>query len=429
MYEASNAQSFVKKFEYKDELTLRREKMLGNENGRTIVFKKLPGESARVNWLKGIPVPLMPEPALQADPRINEKYGDRVEVAAEQAREQARKVANSTTIAKVHEKGGDEALKKMYMDQANDNPYVAAMGGAEKLKNMTEAERAAAARNMVSQTTGGYTPEQIKKMTPAQRQQLALQMASQPTGNDAQDVSQAFTKELMVNEDLRKRYAAMSNAEKQAYYKEYEKRYFGREDVNIDYHSQSAGADARTQDARDIFAIEKFAADFRADLENSLAPIRLRMKQNEALYEQRMKALSSWVTTETEKLPIVSDSEYGPRRVGAENVEVTAYMMNYYIGRDRIRRDREIWEAKVNAIIPAIIKLDNFVASYDNRKDLSDRFKLALAEAIAGGYDAVKDLNKEAGYITSSAAGIEYQFQCMMLHNCDDPRANWYNAP
>lgn len=425
---ADGSKELIAFFNSQGEFRTRRDKMLGNDFSRPIVFKAMPGESSRINWLKGIPVPQMPEPALQADPRENEKYAEKLKKAQEQVQEEARKLAGNTQLVQTHQKGGNEAVLKMYENQANQNPLIAQMGGAEKLQKMSEAERKAAANQAVMQRTGGYTAEQIQKMSPAEKKALAQQMAQQaPAGEAGQEVAQAFTRELMVNADLRKRYESMSDAEKQAFYREYAKRYNGT-DVVENNKNRTAAPDARSQEAKEIMIIEKFAEDFRKDLEQSLAPIKSRVIANETLYSERMKRLQQWAEAETEKLPVVSDSEYGEHPEGLDKVDYARHLLTYYIARDRISRDREIWEAKLNAMIPAIKKLDDFAASYEKRTDMTDQLRLAVAGARAGGYETILELNREAGYITSSAAGIQYQYNCLVLKQCDDPRAAKYQS-
>ncbi|RYG35032.1 MAG: hypothetical protein EOO01_31795, partial [Chitinophagaceae bacterium] len=127
----------IEYFNTNGDLRAKREKLYAEKYTRPIVFKSLPGESDRLSLLGGIPVPKDPAAALQADPRENEKYADKIERLKEQAGEAARKIFNSTDLAKTHERGGDAAVIKMYEDKANQSEFVKEMGGAKALQNMS----------------------------------------------------------------------------------------------------------------------------------------------------------------------------------------------------------------------------------------------------------------------------------------------------
>lgn len=339
----------------------KKEKLLGTEYSKPVVFKKLAGESSRINWLKGIPVPLMPEAALKADPPENEKYAERIKTAYEQMRTEASQLANTTDVAKLNAQGND-AVKKMYEQQMNQNALIAQMGGVEKLSQMTEAEREQAARAAIAQQTGGYTPEQLKKMTPEQQKAVAQQMQQNKTTN-----------------------AANNNP----------------------------------ADADEIFLLEKQSMELSSEIAAALQPVAVRVKQNEQLFEQRKNALQEWVTAAELKLPLVEDSEYGGRRDGIERVLFARDVMIYYITKNKIQHDRELWENYVNALVPLLQKLDNFTATYEKRNNLSDRMKLAIANCKIAGYESIVEANRVAGHISNEAASVQYQYNCAVLKECD----------
>lgn len=423
---ADDTKKIIEHFNSNAELRAKREKLYGTNHSKPIVFQRQANESERIGWVKGIPVPLYPEQALNADPRQNEKYGDRVEKYLEGLKLDAQRLANTTKLAQTYEKGGQKAVEEMYRKDIDQNPMIAQMGGSKKLENMSEKERKEAANKMVSDMTGGLTPEQIQKMTPAQKQALAKQMAAKKMASQGTEVGAAFTQELMANESYRKRYEAMSTAEKQEEYKKYEERYnAGSTSQPAAYKPQPVN-EASQQDAREIQLITKFSEDFYKQIQDEIAPVSNLAKRYQEHTNALTEALGKWAAAAVSALPIVRDSEYGPRRDGIEFVIFTEKCMSYMIGKDRIAKEREIWEKQVNVHVNAFKKLDDFYATYAGRKNLSDRMKLALAELIVAGYESILDLNKQADFITGTAGGIQYSYNCEVLRNCKDPRQDKY---
>ena len=341
----------------------RMEKLLGSDYSKPIVFKALPGESARINWLKGIPVPLMPAAALQADPQQNEKYAARIRTAYEQMRAEADRLVNTSSLAKADQRGND-AVKKMYEQQANQQALIAQMGGVEKLSQMSEAERAQAARAAIAQQTGGYSPEQLKKMTPEQQRAVARQM--QQSNKTA---------------------------------------------ANVSNNNRS--------EADEALFLEKKTIEWNAEVSAALQPVATRIKQNEQSFEERIRLLKEWTDAAEKKLPLVEDSEYGGRREGIERVLFVRDVMNYYISASKIRNDRELWEAYVNALLPVLQKLDSFTAEFEKREKLSDQMKFAVANCKMAGYETILEANRVAGFISNEAAAIQYQYNCAVLKQCD----------
>jgi hypothetical protein len=316
----------------------------------------------------------------------------------------------------------------MYEDKANSNEFVQEMGGAQALQNMSEKERAEAAKKMVANRTGGHTVEEIKKMTPEQKKALAYQMAANrpaPNGNEA---GKAFTQELMANESYRQRYEKMSTAEKEAEYRKFETRFNGGAPSTAPQTPPSREMGEDEIEAREILAINKAAEDFYKEVKEIFEPIDQLNLRYDREWRDNLATLAKWTAAEVEKLPTVSDSEYGPRKEGIELVYFTQAVMAYTMGKDKIAKQQALWARYMHAYVDVLKKLDDMAATYEKRKNPSDRYKLALAQLKAAGFESIKEMNKKADHITVDAGSIQLSYNCDVLRNCHDPRQDKYSA-
>lgn len=360
------------------EIKAKRNKLYNSNYSKSISYPNVANEGEKHAWLKGIPVPQYPEPALLADPRANDQYAEKLKKHEESVKAQAKKLFNSTEMMQTYEQGGVEALKKKAEKDANKSEVVQRMGGAEKLQTMSEKERDEAARKMVSDMTGGYTVEQIKNMTPAQQQELAKKMAA----------------------------AKMQNMQAGDY-------------RNVDQK--------QVNEAKDAVLISEFQQKFYDQLRKEMEPINNMMMRNEEQYQSDLEKLSKWASAAISALPIVRDSEYGPRRDGIEYVEFTLAYMHYILGKNKIANEVDIWERLIRVYVNAFQRLDEFAAANSARPNMSDNMKIALASQMLEGYGFIEDLNKRAGHITNEAASIQLQYNCKVLLNCNDPRQEKYS--
>jgi len=417
----NDSQKLMEYFNTQGDIRARRDKLYGTDHSAPIVFKSLPGETDRITLLKAIPSPKMPMPAFNGDPRENERYAEMIRTAQKQAQETARQTANSTELARTYQQGGEAAVKKMYQDDADKNALVQQMGGARAVEQMTESQRKQAASQAVMSKTGGYSPEEIRKMTPAQRQALAMQMAGNSKMGQGDEVAQAFTKELMVNADYRRRYEAMNNEEKQVEYRKFQERYYGGQPPAGAQQTASREPSADQKEALELKRIHDFGKQMLDEAEKVMAPINEMSKRYELAWQQDQATLQQWISEKTKALPTVRDSEYGSRKEGIERVEFVQQTLSYWIGWDHIVKQRQLWERYANAYVNLFKKVDDFVATYNN-KPLSDHMKLALAEAISQGYETILEMNRRAGQISNEAGSIQYSYNCLVLKDCHDPR-------
>lgn len=407
-------------FNSQSEFRKRKDKLYRNDYSNPIVFKPLPGESDRATLLKGVPAPKSPEAALQADPKEHDYYKDKIDRFDAQMKEEARRKANKSDLMQTYNAGGEEAVKKKYMNEASKNDMIAEMGGVSNLEKMSDKEREAAARKMVANRTGGYTPEQIKKMTPEQKQALGRQMASNKMAAEGGEVLAAFMEEMRVNDSYRKRYEAMNDEQKQIEYRKFEERYYGGavpENAGYKPRVDQKGAD----EAREIIRFNKWQEEYNKELQAQLEPVKSLSRKYESEWENAYAALGRWATATIDALPTVSDSEYGPRKDGLELVEMTIAIVTYMIDRDKISKQREIWDRYMRIYVDAVKKMDDFALSYDKRTDLPDQVILQVA-ALRSDAGPAMDMNKSAADLTRSAASIQLNYNCKVLKNCVDPR-------
>lgn len=417
----NDSQKLIEYFNTQGDIRARRDKLYSTDHSAPIVFKSLPGETDRITLLKAIPAPKMPMPAFNGDPRENERYAEIIRTAQKQAQETARQTANSTELARTYQKGGEAAVKKMYQDDADKNVMVQQMGGARAVEQMSEAQRKQAATQVVMNNTGGYTPDQIRKMTPAERQALAMQMADNSKMGQGDESAQAFTRELMVNADYRRRYEAMNNDEKQAEYRKFQERYYDGKPPAGAQQTVNREPAADQQEAAELKRIHDFGKQILEEATNAMAPINEMSKRYEQAWQQDQAALQKWAKEKADALPTVRDSEYGSRKEGIERVEFAQQAMSFWIGQDHIAKQRQVWARYVDAYVNIFKKMDDFAATYNN-KPLSDRMKLALAEALSQGYETILEMNRRGGQITNEAGSIQYSYNCLVLKNCFDPR-------
>jgi len=417
----NDSQKLIEYFNTQGDIRARRDKLYSPDLSTPIVFKSLPGETDRITLLKAIPAPKMPMPAFNGDPRENERYAEMIRTAQKQAQETARQTANNTELARTYQQGGEAAVKKMYQQDADKNSMVQQMGGAGAVEKMSESQRKQAASQAVMSKTGGYTPEEIRKMTPAERQALAMQMAGNSKMGQGDEAAQAFTKELMVNADYRRRYEAMNKEEKQVEYRKFQERYYGGQPPAGTQQTTNREPSADQKDALELKRIHDFGKQMLDEAEKAMAPINEMSKRYEQAWQQDQATLQQWVSEKVKALPTVRDSEYGSRKEGIERVEFVQHTLNYWIGWDHIVKQRQLWERYANAYVNLFQKLDNFAATYNN-KPLSDRMKLALAEALSQGYETILEMNRRAGQISNEAGSIQYSYNCLVLKDCHDPR-------
>lgn len=419
---AEQAEKLMNDLNNQPEVKARKAKLYRQDYSGRKQYKTTSGESDRLMLLQGIPEPKAPSPALQADPRENEKYSEKIKHFRDLAAEEARSIANSTELAKTYHRDGEAAVKKQFEDKADQSELVRDMGGARAVQNMTEEERKEAAKKMVARQTGGHTAEEIEKMTPAQKQALAWQMAASKNASGANADAAAFTQKMMNDPSFRAQYEKMSNARKQEVYTEFLQ---SRGSTGTFPHETREMKDTKN-DAEEILEVNRIAEEFRDEMKKLFAPIdalSMRYDKETALKQQQ---LTEWVDRETEKLPTVRDSEYGERKDGVERVYLTQAMLSFEIGKDKIAKEREIWNRYLDAYLTAFTTLDEWTAKYEKRNGLSDRLKLQLAQLKIAGYEEILELNRRAGYITGVAGSIQYGYNCVVLRNCYDPRQEKY---
>jgi hypothetical protein len=151
-------------------------------------------------------LPLMeeaPEPiyilplAGQAD--LNAKFDPYIKKIELQQKQLADMIAKNSKLQQVYQKEGEEGLKKRAIAESDKSLMVQQMGGTEKMMNMTEAERKAAAYKMASDI----------KSNPGK-----LSGNSNPGMN-------AMMQKMMNDKEYAKRFNKMSDAEKEAEVKKF----------------------------------------------------------------------------------------------------------------------------------------------------------------------------------------------------------------
>lgn len=157
-------------------------------------------------------------------------------------------------------------------------------------------------------------------------------------------------------------------------------------------------------------------------MEADLAPIRKRILAYQREYKVKSDAIANWMGKSMAASPRVSDSEYGLRVVYEPQIRHTARTLFNELEKERAVKDADIWYAKVKVTGEALREFENIAAAYS--KTSNDEIKLRVASIRAGGFDDIRQLLKEANGISNTAASAQYSFNCEVLHNCADPRAD-----
>jgi len=369
-------------FNTNGDIQARLDKIYDTKFSKPIIFKALPNEPAKFHLLAGIPEPITDLPTALAtySDRIYQDHLKKIDNAEEDAKRSAQELAGESKVMQTYKEGSDEAVRKMYEEyiKANlkNNPITGQMDvGA--LQKMSPKEREEYARKMTAAQTGGMTPEQIKKMTPEQKRALAEQMARKQMEQHAE--------------------TAVTQAEKEA-----------------DAQKIAQIVEVHQFENKIALVMKKTEAD--------LEPIRKRILAYQREYKVKSDAIANWMERSIAASPLVRDSELGLRIVYEPQIRHTAKTMFYELEKERAVKEAEIWYAKIKVTGEALREFENIAAAY--AKTSNDEIKLRVASIRAGGFDDIRQLLKEADGISNSAASAQYSFNCEVLHNFDDPRAD-----
>jgi hypothetical protein len=216
--------------------------------------------------MEGAPAPIYILPlAGQAD--LDAKFDPYIKRIESQQKQLADMIAKNSKLQQVYQKEGEEGLKKRAVAESDKSVMVQQMGGTEKLMNMSEAERKAAAYKMASDI----------KSNPGML-----------SGNNNPGMN-AMMQKMMSDKEYAKRFNKMSDAEKEAEMKKSMTENPQQQDENFDLNKSN-------QQHNQLMA-ERNNTKYTQDI--TLLNLRVHKRLGAAIefYSKNVSAINDWVST------------------------------------------------------------------------------------------------------------------------------------
>ncbi len=306
-----------------------------------------------------------------------------------QRKEQLRSLTGKNNLyQQVYEKEGNKGLEKRAAAEADKNAMVKNLGGAEKLMNMTEAERAVAAEEMkkqILQNPGSIAPA-----------------SSDPGINSLQQ-------KLMTDPAYAKRFSNMSEDEKHTEMRKYMSTKPTEKKPSATYTSNaSTGKQAEVMAAMELDLAA--AATFKK-LQESGTLYSNMISASGNVIEELKKELTNWVETTTKTIPVIELGEAGhdhdPELMQA--MEITRRQAYYHIEQKEVELRVICWKYFKNTLLIGLKEFNDYAADYKwgngNDSQLFDGTYTdpKMANALAGFYEQILESAKMAEKITSDA--------------------------
>ncbi len=192
----------------------------------TPVYKHVAGEINLLPFFEQIPEPVasLPKARNIDEDGYYDPFIERMETFKKQLAEVARR---NSTLFKLYDKGGQQAVEKAAAKEANKSDLVRQMGGVDKIQNMSEAQRKAMATQIMNQNAiiaqmGGV--DKIKNMSESERKKAATAAIKQNPNavmpnNDP--VLQAFMQKMIADPQYAAQYNNMSINKQQEEYRQF----------------------------------------------------------------------------------------------------------------------------------------------------------------------------------------------------------------
>ena len=283
---------------------------------------------------------------------------------------------SNSTILKLYDKGGKQAVEKAAAQEANESDLIKQMGGVDKIQNMSEAQRKAMATKIMNQNAiiaqmGGV--DKIKNMSESERKKAAMNASKQNPNavmpnNDP--VLLAFMQKMKADPQYAAQYNKMSINKQQAEYRQFSIEHSGIDPFFNDHEKADREFEAtmaKRSIALDAIAVQKLLMRIKERLENYTAPITLFKQQCDAYIEQ-LRAVS----------------------IGIEGY--------YQVATAEARINAMIWDLYKNAYKYSIGEFNDFVGNHWGKTDFYRGDLLDTNLQIAAGIGSVYEtLIKLAG--------------------------------
>lgn len=354
-----------------------RRKMQQMAREYTPTYEPVAGEINLLPFFEQIPAPVASLPkARNIDEDVYyDPFIDRMKMFQEQLGEEARK---NSTILKLYDKGGKQAVEKAAKQEANESDLVRQMGGVNNIQKMSEAQRKAMATQIMNQNAiiaqmGGV--DKIRNMSESERKKAAMDaIKKNPNAvmpnNDP--VLLAFMQKMKADPQYAAQYNKMSVNKQQEEYRQFSIEQSGIDPFFNDHEKADREFEAtmaKRSIAIDAIAVQKLVARIKERLENYTAPVNSFKQQCEAYLEQ---------------LRATSEGMEGYYKVATAEARINAM----------------IWDLYKNAYKYSIGEFNDFVGRHwgktdFSRGDLSDT-NLQIAAGIGSVYEALINFAEDA---------------------------------
>jgi len=332
----------------------------------TPTYKHVAGEINLLPLFEQIPEPVasLPKARNIDEDGYYDPFIDRMEMFKKQLGEEARK---NSTILKLYDKGGKQAVEKAAAQEANESDLVRQMGGVNNIQNMSEAQRKAMATKIMNENAiiaqmGGV--DNIRNMSESQRKKAAMEaIKKNPNAvmpnNDP--VLLAFMQKMKADPQYAAQYNKMSINKQQEEYRQFSIAQSGIDPFFNDHEKADREFEAtmaKRSIAIDAIAVQKLVMRTKERLENYTAPITL-LKQKCDAYIEQLRAVST----------------------GMEGY--------YQVATAEARINAMIWDLYKNAYKYSIGEFNDFVGNHWGKTDFSRGDLLDTNLQIAAGIGSV----------------------------------------
>ena len=348
--------------------------------------------------MEGAPAPIYILPqAGQED--LDAKFDPYIKKIESQQKQLTEMIAKNSKLQQVYQKEGEEGLKKRSIAESDKSVIVQQMGGTEKLMNMSEAERKAAAYKMASDV----------KSNPGML-----------SGNNNPGMN-AMMQKMMTDKEYAKRFNKLSDAEKEAEVKKFMTE-TSQQDENFDLNKSSQ--------QHDQLLGERNNTKYTQDITLLNLRVQKRLSAATELYSKNISAINDWVSTvgnnidkwysaKYAAIPIVELGEYGhdkdPGQVQALEITV-AYLKYQMLHGPEMKLRSDNWNLYKTNCKYAIGELNDFIANYKWGAHSTDNVfgpdaDQEVASGIGGAYGMMNQLAEESKNFSSTAKGYQKQFK------------------
>jgi len=348
--------------------------------------------------MEGAPAPIYILPqAGQED--LDAKFDPYIKKIESQQKQLTEMIAKNSKLQQVYQKEGEEGLKKRSIAESDKSVIVQQMGGTEKLMNMSEAERKAAAYKMASDV----------KSNPGML-----------SGNNNPGMN-AMMQKMMTDKEYAKRFNKLSDAEKEAEVKKFMTE-TSQQDENFDLNKSSQ--------QHDQLLGERNNTKYTQDITLLNLRVQKRLSAATELYSKNISAINDWVSTvgnnidkwysaKYAAIPIVELGEYGhdkdPGQVQALEITV-AYLKYQMLHGPEMKLRSDNWNLYKTNCKYAIGELNDFIANYKWGAHSTDNVfgpdaDQEVASGIGGAYGMMNQLAEESKNFSSTAKGYQKQFE------------------